>query len=528
MRSLGRPFVVLALCGLTACGAQAAATGDGGGPGNDKLPICHVPPGNPANAHIIHPDDASYDAHLPGSPGGHDTDYFVDAGHPCPPSPPANPTTTTTEKPHQTTTTRKPHETTTTTEKPHETTTTHKPHETTTTHGNTTTTVRHTTTTAGATTTTARATTTTTGGGGTTTTRVTTTTTGGGGTTTTRPPTPGQFSVQAASVCLPNGTAGISITFGNRPDLNGRSGELSIISLPNGLTVSFQPLVFQSGQTVTIPYPPVAAGTTSATLNYNLAGEFATASIGPPLTNCGTTTTTTTGGSTSTTAATTTTGPTTTGTAATTTTVARSTTTAPSATTTTSPGITTTTVAPLALSGAATVCRAEVPTIVITFGNTFPELAGRTGTLTMSDAAGNVVSTQPLVYTPNTTVELLYPGTRVNADGTIADVPGWNLNAAGLWVRDPSDEFLREGILLTYTVNPTATAFITYPPESAACANPDNPVTPGAPGAPPAAPGAPARPPLPPTGNEPWTAALAAVALAAGSVFALLGRRRRS
>lgn len=126
-------------------------------------------------------------------------------------------------------------------------------------------------------------------------------------------------------------------------------------------------------------------------------------------------------------------------------------------------------------------CVREVPTIRIDFRNTFPELAGQVGTLTMADVNGNVVSTQALRYVPNTTVTLLYPGTTVFDDGSISDVPGWILTADGLWVRDPSDEFLREGIQLTYTVNPTATAFITYPPESAACANPDNPITPGLP-----------------------------------------------
>ena len=88
-------------------------------------------------------------------------------------------------------------------------------------------------------------------------------------------------------------------------------------------------------------------------------------------------------------------------------------------------------------------------------------------------------STQSLVYAPGTTLDLLYPGTTVNSDGSIADVPGWILTDDGFWVRDPSDEFLREGINLTYTVNPTATAFITYPPESSACANPDGPVPSG-------------------------------------------------
>jgi hypothetical protein len=70
-------------------------------------------------------------------------------------------------------------------------------------------------------------------------------------------------------------------------------------------------------------------------------------------------------------------------------------------------------------------------------------------------------------------------------------------------------------------VNPTATAFITYPPESSACANPENPPVP--PGAPPAAP---PKPGLPPTGNEPWTAALAALVLAGGATLAVIARRR--
>ena len=179
---------------------------------------------------------------------------------------------------------------------------------------------------------------------------------------------------------------------------------------------------------------------------------------------------------------------------ATVTTTTQPTTTTTEATTTTSEAETTTTTTPLTMppsppttvpfvfGAAATVCVAEVPTIRITFQNTFPELAGQTGTLTMSDVNGNVVSTQSLAYEPGTTVDLLYPGTSVNADGSIDDVPGWILTDDGLWIRDPSDEFLREGINLSYTVNPTATAFITYPPESSECANPENPpitTTPG-------------------------------------------------
>jgi len=119
-----------------------------------------------------------------------------------------------------------------------------------------------------------------------------------------------------------------------------------------------------------------------------------------------------------------------------------------------------------------------VPTIRIVFQNQFPSLSGETGTLTMSDVDGNLLSTQDLVYEPGATVDVLYPGTAVNPDGSVADVPGWILTDDGFWVQDPSDEFLREGINLTYTVNPTATAFVAYPPESSACANPDGPFGP--------------------------------------------------
>jgi hypothetical protein len=158
----------------------------------------------------------------------------------------------------------------------------------------------------------------------------------------------------------------------------------------------------------------------------------------------------------------------------TTSTLPPTTTTLPPTTTTTPPTTTTTLPGTFAFAGATTVCRAEVPTIVIDFATPgFPSLAGHVGTLTMSDVNGNVVSTQPLTYQPGAHVELLYPGTAVNPDGSIADVPGWILQPNGLWVLDPSDAFLREGILLTFTVNPTAEALVTYPPESSACANPE-------------------------------------------------------
>jgi hypothetical protein len=388
------------------------------------------------------------------------------------------------------------------------------PHETTTTAAATTTTKppHQTTTTAPSQTTTTLATTTTTGGGG-------TTTTTQAGTTTTGPViTP--FGINVFAVCTSDFLPGIQINFPVNAALNGQSG---ILDFSDG--TSYGPLVYRSGGSITIPWP--ASLQSPLTLTYRIQGQTATATV--ELTpNCGTTTTTTSTPSTTTTTTspTSTTGPTTTMPGSTTTSTGVTTTTISGTTTTTLPGTTTTLPATFQFSGAATVCRAEVPTIVIDFATPgFPSLAGQTGTLTMSDINGNVVSTQPLVYQPGGHVELLYPGTTVNADGSIDDVPGWILTDAGLWVRDPSDEYLRDGIRLTYTVNPTATAFITYPPESSACANPENPPAP--PGAPTTRPGTPPKPGLPPTGNDPLIPATAALVLAAGATLAVVARRKR-
>ena len=413
--------------------------------------------------------------------------------------------TTTTEKPHQTTTT-KPHQTTTTAKS---TTTTAKPttttaHATTTTRPATTTTRPSTTTTIQGPTTSSAATTTTSTPGQTSTSSSTTSSTSSSSSTSTTFPTPTPFGMNVVPAC-PDGEPVISITFGNRPDLNGQTG---ILSFSTG--APSVPLVFQSNQVLLVPWPEGDGDI--ALLTYTLGAETETA--GPLLfpEDCEAVTTTTGVTTSSTSSTTTTTTPTTTTSGPSTSTSSTTTTTAPT-TTTTLPGT-------FAFGGATTVCRSEVPTIVIDFALPgFPSLAGQTGTLTMSDINGNVVSAQPLVYTPGGHVELLYPGTTVNPDGTIDDVPGWILTDDGLWIRDPSDEFLREGILLTYTVNPTATAFITYPPESSACANPDGPFPPGP---------TPPRGGLPPAGNEPMIAAIAALVLAAGTTLFAVSRRRPS
>jgi hypothetical protein len=275
----------------------------------------------------------------------------------------------------------------------------------------------------------------------------TTTTSTVASTTTTSPPTPTPFAIEVTPVC-PDGTAPlIAITFGNRPDLDGQTGTLTFS------TGGSVPLTFQSNTTTEIPYP-ASAGTGPVTMTYTLGQESVTRTTTFPEA-CTEATTTTTSAS----------------------------------TTTTSTSTTTTTTTPhlpppnppqpaFTFGAAATVCIREVPTIEIVFQNTFPELAGHVGTLTMTALNGTVVSTQQLAYVPGTTVHLLYPGTAVNPDGTIDDVPGWILTDDGFWIRDPSDEFLRDGIVLSYSVNPTATATVSYPPESSTCANPAGPFPP--------------------------------------------------
>jgi hypothetical protein len=65
---------------------SSSATPDSGGPSDsDKCTICHVPPGNPANAHTITVGCSAVEAHLRNHPG--------DCLGPCPcqPTPKQNP-----------------------------------------------------------------------------------------------------------------------------------------------------------------------------------------------------------------------------------------------------------------------------------------------------------------------------------------------------------------------------------------------------------------------------------------------------
>ena len=85
----------------------------------------------------------------------------------------------------------------------------------------------------------------------------------------------GQFGINVSAVCGPDFLALISITFPNRPDLDGDTG---ILDFSDG--TSYGPLTFVSNLTITIPYP--ASNASPLTLTYRIMGETATATVTYP------------------------------------------------------------------------------------------------------------------------------------------------------------------------------------------------------------------------------------------------------
>jgi hypothetical protein len=66
-------------------------------PNDHKISICHVPPGNPANAHVIEIDQHAWaNGHTPHN--AHDQDFVVDADQACPAVAVTTTTTTTVQE----------------------------------------------------------------------------------------------------------------------------------------------------------------------------------------------------------------------------------------------------------------------------------------------------------------------------------------------------------------------------------------------------------------------------------------------
>jgi LPXTG-motif cell wall-anchored protein len=103
-----------------------------------------------------------------------------------------------------------------------------------------------------------------------------------------------------------------------------------------------------------------------------------------------------------------------------------------------------------------------------------------TATLVIRDRIGAVVETRTVTSLSGT---FIYPGARVDANGNAIDWPGWQLADDGVsWIPDPSDAILRDGLTIEVTVNPTATATVSYPSATSPCANPPGSRPPCVPG----------------------------------------------
>jgi hypothetical protein len=80
MKKMMTLAVMMALAAMMLAAAPALAQDDGGR-GQDKVTICHVPPGNPGNAHLITIGFPAVAHHLANHPG----DFIIDGGTQCPP-----------------------------------------------------------------------------------------------------------------------------------------------------------------------------------------------------------------------------------------------------------------------------------------------------------------------------------------------------------------------------------------------------------------------------------------------------------
>ena len=169
--------------------------------------------------------------------------------------------------------------------------------------------------------------------------------------------------------------------------------------------------------------------------------------------------------------------------------------------------------ASLDISAIGPVCLRDAPYIELTFGNQ-PQFNGQPATVTFVDLQGNAVETQTATYQAGTTVRFVYPGASVDGAGNPVDWPGW-VFSDGQWVIDPSDARLRDGLTVVVEVNPTATATVSYPPVTAACANPPTVRDPATP-----------QGSLPQTGSSTGPLAVVATGLLMAGGAALLATRR--
>ncbi len=124
------------------------------------------------------------------------------------------------------------------------------------------------------------------------------------------------------------------------------------------------------------------------------------------------------------------------------------------------------------VSGFSPECIGDAPFIRYTIVPRGFTPASNQAVLVIKDRNGNVVETQTV---NSLSGSIPWPGATVDAAGNATDWPGWKLADDGVsWIPDPSDAFLREGLVIEVTVAPapSATATVAYPPTTSPCANP--------------------------------------------------------
>ena len=111
-------------------------------------------------------------------------------------------------------------------------------------------------------------------------------------------------------------------------------------------------------------------------------------------------------------------------------------------------------------------CDRDVPKLRVTSTAVgFTPAPLQTATVVWRKSTGEVVRTDTSV--PLTGAVLLWPGAVVDAAGLPLDWPGWDL-VNGEWVQ--VDDGLRPTMTVEVSVNPTASAVVSYPPATPTCA----------------------------------------------------------
>lgn len=123
----------------------------------------------------------------------------------------------------------------------------------------------------------------------------------------------------------------------------------------------------------------------------------------------------------------------------------------------------------LDISGFSPACIRDVPYVNYTIVPLGFTPADQQATLVVKDRNGTVIET---LEVDTFSGSFIYPGVSSDSAGNATDWPGWKRADDGSWTPDPSDAFLREGLIVEVTVNPTATTTVSYPEATSPCAGP--------------------------------------------------------